>query len=72
MNVALEIKKIQKDLKSVKDENIVNAIKSLLEKSKKQQIESIFAPLSIDEYKNRAEQSQLDIEKGRFVNVDTI
>lgn len=72
MNVSLEIKKIQKDLELIHDENLINSIKSLLDFAKKQKQIIAFKPFSVDEYKQRAIQSEEDIKMGRFINVDDL
>ena len=72
MNVTLEIKKIQKDLENLQDENLINSIKSILVFAKKQNKTTFFKPFSIDEYKKRAEQSEFEIEQGKFINVDDL
>ena len=72
MNVSLEIKKIQKDLELIADENLINSIKSILEFAKKQKNEIVFKPFSVEEYKKRAEQSEEDIKMGRFINIDDL
>ena len=72
MNIAVEIKKIQKDLEAIHDENLINFIKSILAFAKKQKCNGTFKPFSIDEYKKRAEQSEMDIKMGRFVNIDDL
>lgn len=72
MNVSLEIKKIQKDLELIADENLINSIKSILEFAKKQKKDIVFKPFSIEEYKKRAEQSEEDIKMGRFINIDDL
>ena len=50
MDIAVEIKNIQKELEFVKDEHLINSIKSILAYAKKQKKEMHFAPFSIDEY----------------------
>lgn len=55
MDVSLEIKKIQKDLELIHDENLINSIKSLLAFAKKQKQNIVYNPFSIEEYKKRAE-----------------
>ena len=72
MNVAHEIKKIQKELELIHDENLINSIKSLLAFAKKQKNYVAFKPFSVEEYKMRAEQSEEDIKMGRFINVDNL
>ncbi len=72
MNVSLEIKKIQKDLELIADENLINSIKSILEFAKKQKNDIVFKPFSVEEYKKRAEQSEEDIKMGRFINIDDL
>lgn len=72
MNVSLEIKKIQKDLELITDENLINSIKSILEFAKKQKNDTVFKPFSVQEYKKRAEQSEEDIKMGRFINIDDL
>jgi hypothetical protein len=72
MNVSLEIKKIQKDLELITDENLINSIKSILEFAKKQNNDTVFKPFSVQEYKKRAEQSEEDIKMGRFINIDDL
>ena len=72
MNVSLEIKKIQKDLELITDENLINSIKSILEFAKKQKNDIVFKPFSVEEYKKRAEQSEEDIKMGRFINIDDL
>jgi len=72
MDVSLEIKKIQKDLELIHDENLINSIKSLLAFAKKQKQNIVYNPFSIEEYKKRAEQSEEDIKKGRFINIDDL
>lgn len=72
MNVALEIKKIQKELELIQDENLINSIKSILVFAKKQKSNVAFNPFTLDEYKKRAEQSEQDINMGRFVNIDDL
>ncbi|SHG87258.1 hypothetical protein SAMN05444372_11116 [Flavobacterium micromati] len=72
MDVSLEIKKIQKDLELIHDENLINSIKSLLAFAKKQKQNIVFNTFSIEEYKKRAEQSEEDIKKGQFINIDDL
>jgi hypothetical protein len=72
MDVSLEIKKIQKDLELIHDENLINSIKSLLAFAKKQKQNIVYNPFSIEEYKKRAEQSEEDIKKGQFINIDDL
>lgn len=72
MNLALEIKKIQKDLEQLKDENLINSIKSLLNFAKKQNSNAVFQKMSVAEYKKRAEQSEEDIKLGRYTNIDDL
>ena len=72
MNVSLQIKKIQKDLELIADENLINSIKSILEFAKKQKNDIVFKPFSVEEYKKRAEQSEEDIKMGRFINIDDL
>lgn len=47
MNVAFEIKKIQKELELIQDENL---IKSILVFAKKQKSNVAFNPFTLDEY----------------------
>ncbi len=70
MNIAIEIQKIQKDLELIKDENLINSIKSILLNAKNNILEQKFKPISVEEYKKRAEHSEEDIKMGRIVNVD--
>jgi hypothetical protein len=72
MDIAVEIKNIQKELEFVKDEHLINSIKSILAYAKKQKKEMHFAPFSMDEYQKRAELSEKDITSGRFLNVDDL
>lgn len=72
MNVSLEIKKIQKELELIQDENLINSIKSLLAFAKKQKTAAVLSPFTVDEYKKRAEQSEQDIKMGRFIDVDNL
>jgi hypothetical protein len=72
MNVSLEIKKIQKELELIQDENLINSIKSLLAFAKKQKTAAVLSPFTVDEYKKRAEQSEQDIKLGRFIDVDDL
>lgn len=72
MNIAIEIKKIQKDLEMIQDENLINSIKSILAFAKKQNNNALFKSFSVEEYKKRAEQSEEDIKMGRFTNVDDL
>lgn len=72
MNVSLEIKKNQKELELIQDENLINSIKSILAYAKKQKENTLFKPFSIEEYKKRAEQSEIDIKMGKFINVDDL
>lgn len=72
MNVSLEIKQIQKELELIHDENLINAIKSLLAFAKRQKEHVVFLPFSVEEYKKRAAQSEEDIKMGRFINVDDL
>lgn len=51
MNVSLEIKKIQKELELIQDENLINSIKSLLAFAKKQKMAAVLSPFTVDEYK---------------------
>ncbi len=72
MNVSIEIKKIQKDLKLIADENLINSIKSILKFTKKKKSDIVCKPFSVEEYKKRAEQSEEDIKMGRFINIDDL
>lgn len=72
MNQAIEIKKIQKELELVQDENLIFSIKSLLVYAKKQVQKSFLEPFSIENYKKRARQSDDDIKFKRFVNIDDL
>ena len=72
MNVAIEIKKIQKELELIQDENLIFSIKSLLGYAKKQKQQTFLEPFSIENYKKRAEQSEEDIKFKRFVNIDDL
>ena len=72
MNVAIEIKKIQKELELVQDENLISSIKSLLVYAKKQEKKSFLKPFSIENYQKRAQQSEDDIKFKRFVNIDDL
>ena len=72
MNVTIEIKKIQKELELVQDENLNFSIKSLLVYAKKQVQKSFLEPFSIENYKKRAQQSEDDIKFKRFVNIDDL
>jgi hypothetical protein len=72
MDVSLEIKKIQKELELVYDENLINSIKSLLAYAKGQKQNVTFKPFSVEEYRKRAEQSEEDIKMGRFINIDDL
>ncbi len=72
MDVSLEIKKIQKELELVYDENLINSIKSLLAYAKGQKQNVTLKPFSVEEYRKRAEQSEEDIKMGRFINIDDL
>jgi hypothetical protein len=72
MNIALEIKMIQEELESVQDENLINAVKSILAFAKSKSDGTIFEPFSIADYQKRAEQSEEDIRMGRYVNIDDL
>ena len=72
MNVAIEIKKIQKELELIQDENLIFSIKSLLGYAKKQNKQLLSVPFTIENYKKRAEQSEDDIKFKRFVNIDDL
>ncbi len=72
MDISIEIKNIQKELEFVKDEHLINSIKSILAYAKKQKSDKHFAPFSIDEYKKKAALSEEDIITGRFVNIDDL
>jgi len=72
MNVSLEIKKIQKELELIQDENLINSIKSILAFAKTQKSTAHLSPFTVDEYKKRAEQSEQDIILGRFTDVDDL
>lgn len=72
MNISVEIEQIQKDLELMQDENLISTIKSLLAFAKTEKMKNQFMPLSIEDYKNRAEQSEEDIKMGRFINIDDL
>ncbi len=72
MNISVEIEQIQKDLELMQDENLISTIKSLLVFAKTQKKQNQFMPFSIEEYKNRVEQSEEDIKMGRFINIDDL
>ena len=72
MNISVEIEQIQKDLELMQDENLISTIKTLLAFAKTQKKQSQFLPFSIEEYRNRAEQSEEDIKMGRFINIDDL
>ncbi|WP_026976431.1 hypothetical protein [Flavobacterium tegetincola] len=72
MDLSVEIKIIQKELESVHDADVLNSIKSLLATAKRKNEDAIFKPFSIEEYHNRAEQSEEDIKMGRFINIDEL
>ena len=72
MNISVEIEQIQKDLELMQDENLISTIKTLLAFAKTQKKQNQFLPFSIEEYRNRAEQSEEDIKMGRFINIDDL
>ena len=72
MNVSAEINKIKHDLEELNDENLIVAVQSLLNFARKRIYESGLKPMSVDEYKKRANYSETDIELGRVSDVDDL
>ena len=72
MNIQIEINSIKKELEEIQDESLIQTIKSLLKFARKKSYESKLKPLSIKEYKARAEASEKDIKAGRVKDIETL
>ena len=72
MDIEAEINKIKHELEELHDENLIAAVKTLLNIARKRSYESQLKPMSIDEYLKRAMVSEEDIKYGRITNVDDI
>ena len=72
MDIQIEIDIIKKELEEIQDESLIQAIKSLLKFARKKNFESGLKPLSIKQYKARAEASEKDIKTGRVKDMDIL
>ena len=72
MDIQIEIDTIKKELEEIQDESLIQAIKSLLKFARKKTFESGLKPLSIKQYKARAEASEKDIKTGRVKDIDIL
>lgn len=72
MDISVEIKMIQKELESIHDKHLINSIKSILAFAKSKKNVSSLQPFSIEEYRNRAEISEEDLNMKRYVNINDL
>ena len=72
MNISVEIAKIKHDLEELHDENLIEAVKTLLNIARKRLYESQLKPITTDEYLKRAMVSEEDIKYGRVTDIDDL
>ena len=72
MNIPLEANKIKFELEELKDEALIETIKTLLSFARQCIYESNIKPISTEEYKNRALKSDEDIKIGRIIDIDNL
>jgi hypothetical protein len=72
MNLQIEINSIKKELDEIQDENLIKTIKSLLNFAKDKKYESGLKPMSITQYRARANASERDIKKGKLKDIEVI
>jgi DNA-binding transcriptional regulator YhcF (GntR family) len=72
MNIQIEINTITKELEEIQDESLIQTIKSLLKFARKKSYESRLKPMTIKEYKSRAEASEKDIKAGRVKKIEAL
>ncbi len=72
MNIIAERETIKKELEIIEDENLLNAIRELLEFAKKKSVREQFVPMSLEEFRRRAEESERAIREGRVASVEDV
>jgi DNA-binding transcriptional regulator YhcF (GntR family) len=72
MNIQIEINTIKKELEEIQDESLIQTIKSLLKFARKKNYESTLKPMTIKQYKARAEASEKDIKTGHIKDIETL
>jgi DNA-binding transcriptional regulator YhcF (GntR family) len=72
MNLQIEINTIKKELEEIQDESLIQTIKSLLKFARKKSYESRLKPMSVKEYRARAEASEKDIKAGRVQDIEAL
>lgn len=72
MNIQLEIEHLKKELDTVHDESLIKIIKNLLAFARTRSYERKLKPMSIKEYRARADRSEADIRNGKVYTVDRV
>jgi hypothetical protein len=73
MDMQADINWIITELKSVKDPNLIEALKNLLVyRKRKEQTDAELSPMSIKEMEERLKQSEADIDEGRVFTTDEV
>ena len=72
MDIQIEIDTIKRELEEIQDESLIQTIKSLLKFARKKTYESRLKPMTIKEYRGRAEASEKDIKAGRVKDIETL
>ncbi|MBI3189757.1 MAG: hypothetical protein HYZ33_03820 [Ignavibacteriales bacterium] len=72
MNIIAERETIKKEIESVEDENLLNAIRELLVYAKKKSVREQFVPMSLEEFRRRAEESERAIREGNVISIEEV
>ena len=72
MDVIAERETLKKELDSIEDENLLNAIHELLAYAKKKTVRERLVPMSIEEFRRRAEESEHAVSEGRIESVEDV
>ena len=72
MKLQAEINTIKRELEEIQDESLIQTIKSLLKFARKKSYESQLKPMTLKEYKRRAQSSEKDIKAGRIKDIEII
>ena len=68
MDLQAEIKWIRKELKTVKDETLIEAFKNMLKYRTKKTIQN--ERISIEQYNKELDEAEADIEAGNYYTTD--